>query len=615
MNKAFIDLILEKKPELKEFREKLEAMEKGSFCIHNSWGFGQIIDYDEINNRLIINFDDGKQGHAMDPVFCINKLEILPENHILVRAKADPAKFENALKKAPVDLVIEFLSQQQNGTATEKEIETIFKYIVPAEQFKKWWPETKKSLLKDSRIGVHKKKTDGYFLREEPVAKEQEVLETFYLSRQPLKKILLAEKLLQACTKTPQELPGLSQVLEELTTIIRDAKLKAHERLHGCWVRDGFAKYLDVNPETLEPNIKTLIAGTENLPKLIEDIPPAYYRNFLELLTLVYPNEQEWQFACLNILRNSSGKLTSECIQFLISKKCEALLLQSLQKWIYEKTAKAPVLLWIVKNRHMRQLKSIIEPLLTSHLLGTIFIAIDQEVFNISGSRRIPLADYLSSDKELIKDLLSGAQVEEIKDLARILLLNQAFDPLTKRYLLTHFLQFDSTIQQLIVSENEMQKEQLVVSQESFNIRKKEFEVLINQKIPENKKAIETARELGDLRENAEYKAARQHQESLLNRKMQLEAELRCAQITDFKNASDDSVGIGSVVELSDPNHKTQTYTILGCWDGNPEKHILSYKAPLGKALLNKGVGDVVNMRIGTSEKVYTVTKISRFQA
>ena len=78
---------------------------------------------------------------------------------------------------------------------------------------------------------------------------------------------------------------------------------------------------------------------------------------------------------------------------------------------------------------------------------------------------------------------------------------------------------------------------------------------LNKEKIPANSQAIEAARELGDLRENAEYQMAKDEQKILLARQSELQTDLMRAKPTDFNDAPTDSVGIGSIVSLSSPNN------------------------------------------------------------
>jgi transcription elongation factor GreA len=153
-----------------------------------------------------------------------------------------------------------------------------------------------------------------------------------------------------------------------------------------------------------------------------------------------------------------------------------------------------------------------------------------------------------------------------------------------------------------------------LVSRQSFEAKQHEYELLITEKIPENKQAIVTAREHGDLRENSEYKMARQDQETLMAQKAQLEADLARAQITDFTDATDQAAGIGTVVTLKSAKGKVYTYTLLGAWDSDPDQHILSYQTPLAQQLLGKTVGDSIMCSLdGRSEEVCTLSQISRW--
>ena len=124
---------------------------------------------------------------------------------------------------------------------------------------------------------------------------------------------------------------------------------------------------------------------------------------------------------------------------------------------------------------------------------------------------------------------------------------------------------------------------------------------------------ISTAREHGDLKENSEYKMARQDQDILLSRKNELEVDLSRARVTDFTEASNGLVGIGSIVDLKEGSTgKKHQYAILGAWDSDPKNNILSYKTPLAQQLLGKEKGATAATKIGGNEEEWTIVKISR---
>lgn len=612
MNQEAIDLLIQKQPALSGSREKLEAMQPGAYCMHRSFGFGVIQGYNEDEAKLIIDFEDGKDGHLMAPAFCVDKLEILEPENILVRRRTEPEVIEEMIKKRPGDLIVEILSRLPDQEASPTELELLLSRLLGPTKFKKWWTQTKKVLVKDPRVQTPSRKIDPYVLRDEPLKPEQEILEDFYVLKQPKKKILLAEKLYQISENVKEIESDLPNIFEHLTEAVKKAHgLNQAERLHGVWVRNDLARHLHEDPETIEPTSKSLITETEDLNELASEIPTGYQKRFLDLISRTYPDN--WQNVAVDILRNSEGKMTSETISFLVERDCEEMVAEHFKRWLREQNLRGPVLLWIIKNRNSRKFRKLVDGLISPRFLNNVLYAIDTEALQNTGTRRIPLADILSDDKELITDMLADATEEEARDLAQGLLMNQGFEDLTKKSLLARFIKSFPSIQSLISGAQPEKAEDLIVSQKSFDALNAEYKELVEVKIPENKEAIAVAREHGDLKENSEYKMARQDQDTLMARKANLERDIGRARVTDFSEATVDAVGVGSIVKLSNSNDQSEEYAILGAFDSAPEDNILSYKTPLGQALLGKGVGTTVTTEIDGNSVQWTIEGIERW--
>ena len=208
---------------------------------------------------------------------------------------------------------------------------------------------------------------------------------------------------------------------------------------------------------------------------------------------------------------------------------------------------------------------------------------------------------------------MSTADPETARDLANTLMLNQGFEELTKKSLLARFIKIFPKIQSLVAADAESKEEQLLVSRASYDRKREEYDAIVSKRIPDNSKAIAAAREHGDLKENSEYKMAKQDQQVLMAQKTLLERDLGRARVSDFKDASVEQVSAGTVVEVRSAGGGVTTYSILGAWDGNPEKHIISYKTPLGAALLGKKLGDTVKVKAGGNEDEYTIVTITRY--
>ena len=610
MNSEAVSALLAKNPSLKAAKAKLEAMEPGAYVVHRSWGFGQIKSYDDASQRLLINFKD-KKAHPMDPAFCITTLDVLPARHLLVRKETDAKKIAELIEENPAQLVVEALESYPNNAATVIEMEIVLAQVVGQEKFKKWWSAAKKAVAKDPRVSIPEKKTECYVLRETPVSAEDEILEQFTSTRSARRRIALAEELLDSSTKKDIK-TDLSAILNGVAEAVKTSnQLDAAERLYGAAIRDDLARLLGADSAAFEPQQTTLIANVRDLPGIAEKIPVHFQSRFLELVNATHPVES--RDILFTLLKVSQGKFTTECINFLVEQGHAEELAAALKRWQTEQNLRAPVLLWIAKNRHSKKFAKLLNDLITPRLLSAIFFAIDYEALQASSARRIPLADILSDDTELISDLLSTADPETARDLANTLMLNQGFEELTKKSLLARFIKLFPKIQSLVAADAESKEEQLLVSRASYDRRREEYDAIVSKKIPENSKAIAAAREHGDLKENSEYKMAKQDQHMLMAQKTLLEKELGRARITNFAEATVEQVSVGSVVEVENTSSKQVTrYSILGAWDGSPEKNILSYKTPFGAALLGKKAGEVVTVKTGASEEDYKIVKISR---
>jgi transcription elongation factor GreA len=609
MNSEAVSALIAKMPSLKAAKAKLEAMEPGAYVVHRSWGFGQIKSYDDAAQRLMIDFK-GKKSHAMDPAFCITTMDVLPAKHLLVRKETEPKKIAELVAENPAQLVVEALEAYPNNAATAIELEITLAQVIGEDKFKKWWAIGKKAVAKDPRIQVPEKKTECYIVRETPVSAEDEILEQFNGTRSARRRIALAEELMDATGKKDVK-ADLSVVLKGVVDAVRDSnQLDAAERLYGAAVRDDLAQAVGAE-NNFEPTQASLIANPRDLPAIAEKIPVHFQSRFLELIQETHPIEA--RDILFNLLKTSQGKFTTEVINFLVEHDHSEELAATLKRWQTEQNLRAPVLLWIVKNRHSKKFAKLLNDLITPRLLSAIFFAIDYEALQASSARRIPLGDILSEDTDLISDLLSTADPETARDLANTLMLNQGFEELTKKSLLARFIKIFPKIQSLVAADAESKEEQLLVSRGSFERKREEYETIVSKKIPENSKAIAAAREHGDLKENSEYKMAKQDQQVLMAQKTNLERELGRARVTDFSDASRDQVSAGTVVEVRSAKGATTTYTILGAWDGDPDNHVISYKTALGVALLGKRPGDTVKVKTGTSDEEYTVVSIHRY--
>lgn len=138
-----------------------------------------------------------------------------------------------------------------------------------------------------------------------------------------------------------------------------------------------------------------------------------------------------------------------------------------------------------------------------------------------------------------------------------------------------------------------------------------ELEKLISEEIPTVAAEIGRARGYGDLRENFEYKAAKEKQKRLLAQVSQMQHDLVKARPIDFNKIDTTKVNIGATIKLASTQESNSylTYTILGPWDSDVQKGIISYLAPFAQHMLNKLPGDEITDSEGKTYKIIEITK------
>jgi transcription elongation factor GreA len=119
---------------------------------------------------------------------------------------------------------------------------------------------------------------------------------------------------------------------------------------------------------------------------------------------------------------------------------------------------------------------------------------------------------------------------------------------------------------------------------------------------------IKTAREFGDLAENAEYQTARQEQEKVEGRISEVEYILQNVEVIQ-KPKGDSKVQLGSTVTLR--NGKTKKFTVVGTMEADPLEGKISDESPLGQAVLGKKVGDEVEIKTPAETAMYKIVEIS----
>lgn len=152
-------------------------------------------------------------------------------------------------------------------------------------------------------------------------------------------------------------------------------------------------------------------------------------------------------------------------------------------------------------------------------------------------------------------------------------------------------------------------KKSFLLTQDGVNELEKELNGLTSQR-GSVAESIKTAREFGDLAENAEYQSARQEQERLENRISEIEHILQNVEVIK-KPKGDSKVQIGSSVKLKSAKGQTKEFQVVGTVEADPLNGKISDESPLGQALLGKKVSEDVEIHVHSEPIIYKITDIS----
>lgn len=158
-----------------------------------------------------------------------------------------------------------------------------------------------------------------------------------------------------------------------------------------------------------------------------------------------------------------------------------------------------------------------------------------------------------------------------------------------------------------------MSEKEVILTPEGFEKLEKELEYLKSVKRREVAERIKLAIGYGDLSENSEYDDAKNEQAFIEGRVITLEKMLRNAKIIQDDEVDTETVSVGSKVTLKDVEfNDTVEYTIVGSAESDPAQNKISNESPVGKALLGKRKGDIVDVNVPAGVIQYEILDINR---
>src|SRR5256714_12739964 len=590
----------------KKAAEQLEQLRPGSFCLHKSWGFGQVAEWNLLLNQIVIDFKT-KARHPMQLAYAAENLTPIPAGHFLARKVREPDAIKAALKSDPAAVVRNIL-EGFDGKATLAQIsEVLVGDLFTETEWKRWWTSAKIAMKSSVYLSVRGKKSEPIALRGEPVSRADELLTFFNQTRQSKEQAAALDQIIKFHHEFKDPKTQLQPIVEKIeSTAAQNQKLHSPLTFELVLARDDLlARVPELTITRPDLTLERLISEEEpRLTEILSKLPSAKERRVLQALPRSLGDA--WTRRAWQMIGSNNSRLVAQIPRIFVENGRREELQTMLERAVSEHSTRSEIMIWLCRERANWP------KLVTPEVLPAILSAIERDQHD-EASRSSRLRDLLLDDRELISDVFSGADVSVARDIMRRLLLPPVFHGLTKRSLMARMIKLYPELESMATgAQPEEKAESLIVSLSSPHKSPAGYVEVVNKKIPENSKEIGVARSYGDLRENFEFKAAKQMQAVLMRRKSELEQMLHRARGTDFSNADTSQISIGTIVTLREvESAQEERYTVLGAWDGDPERHIISYQTAIGQSLLGKKPGDRVTLNTDQGVATYEVIEIT----
>ena len=464
--------------------DELEKLKPGTFCLHKSWGFGRVADWNLLLNQIVIDFA-GKKSHAMQVQYAAENLTPLAPEHFLVRKASDLSSIKKLAAEDPVAVVRSIIESLGGAAAAAQIGEWLVGDVLTEPEWKRWWESTKKLLKATGAFSIPAKKTEPIQLRGEGVSHADELIAAFNKARRPKEQIAAIEQIVkfhQQFKEPEKQLQPIIATIENMAA--RNQKMHPELAFELIIARDDLLERL---PQLHTTHIglilsKLILEEEKRLMSILPKLPAAKEREILQVLPSALG--PRWTERALQLLQGTHGRIMAQIARILSEGGQQEELRSMLKRSIREHSATSEMLAWLCTERERWS------ELITPELLGAILAALEREQHNTPG-RASKLHRAFAEDRQLIGQMFVNADIGIARDAMRRLQLSPLFDELTKRSLLARIIKIHPGLESMVTGGQPQEKAaSLIVSWSSLEKRKAEYEELVKVKIPENRKFI-----------------------------------------------------------------------------------------------------------------------------
>lgn len=588
--------------------ELLCHLKPGSFVFHSGgWGVGEIMDVSFLREQISLEFDyvAGRKDLSFQNAF--RNLIPLSNDHFLAKRFGNPDELEDFAKEKPVEVLKMLLKDLGPKTASEIKDE-LCELVIPENEWTKWWQSTRSKAKKDTSIEIPTEIKEPFALRHRDIAHEERL-------QKALEKKPTVQELIQMVYSFLRDFPATLKNQEFKANLQEKLQiaLSSKENLNRSQELQLLFFLEDLEAGHGSEAISKMIKESEDLNHLVSDIEIVAFKK--RALLAIRSKRDDWAVLFFDMLfKVNMNTLRDYILQELVKDKKERELKESLNELLAHPARYPNALIWYFKKIMTKNklpygdnegknkfFEAFLILLSTLEKSGPEFRDLVKKMISFITNGR-----YAN-----VRKIFQEADIEQVQEF--VLLATKCASLTSHDIKIFHSLAevVHPSLSNLRKSEEdeEFQEHVIWTTEEGLQKVKSRIEKIGTVETVENAKEIEAARALGDLRENSEFKFALEKRDRLQNELKLLSDQVNQARIIMKDDVPVNKVGIGSIINCVDEHGKEVTYTLLGPWDADTDKNILSFQSKLAQNLRGLQVGETFKIQNMT----YTIKDLKSY--
>ena len=607
------------------------AFSVGGYVEHRSgWGVGVLTAVDAEQGMIVVDFRDAK-GHDLSFDTAHSILKHLPKDGFRAMKFDRMDELRRIAETDEVRLVkLAVLSRERSSTVRDVR-DMLTDGIIPAKDWSKWWTRARAKVKRDNNVKLGAGNNPGIEVTVRELSYEETVVTAMNQIDELPAKVKYLRDLIGELEAHPETRPAIMMAAGVLSKTTSEAlRGDPGAALSLALVLEKVAQIDDtwVIPDHLKT--ANLIDDPERIVSLLPAVQvSADRKDLLQRLKALFP--AQWIDLCVKAIYLGENDVGDYCLKELIAAgafdRATTLIFDLLKRFRDHRGA----FLWYVRVATGEKLHqalpnpgrvSLLEKtiLLHSHIRNRFFQTEDPELRKEFRNIEKMLQN---RNYEFVRDTMREASPSEAYAFYTMARTSRSLPDDVKDGMIAAILRTRPEVAKERIEAEEMtaggevliDERIIYVSRAGYMRYENDFNKLVNDDIPANAREIGRAASYGDLSENAEWSAAIEKQGFLTRRAEEMRAALEKARVIDESMITEGVVAVGCCVSLmNQTTNKIETYTVLGPWDADMEKGVISYMAPLGRALLGKKVGAETFIDLPSGKTTYRVESIVQAQ-